>query len=322
MKSSRYIGLVIAFAFNMLCDAQEPEFYYKHYSYDFIVNPAITGRDYYPVVNFSQRKYWFGVNDSPTSTAVGAVMRMGMYNFYTPKMLLNKSSLLSKSRMGLGAFAMYEQNGPLGYLHTSFNYAYFIPFNKGTDQLSFGLSAQIFHYSIDEQMLDPLDPGDMQLMNLDNQPYIPEAGFGVYFHNNQLSVGASLNNILKSDVSLTSDYDQQNRRDFFIHLGYRFFLKHFDFEPSIFTGYIDDNPLYYFGQVKAYYLNYNWLAIGYRSNKMLSYALGLKFNRFQVVYRFEHSVTESFRYFNGSHEIMIGVNIGLYEAEGIRKLAR
>lgn len=321
MKKFLY-SILFFIGLNGIVNSQVPAFYEKYYNYEYAINPAITGRDYYPVVNLSHKKYWLGTADSPSTTCFGGTFRLGNYNFYNPKMLLNKSRFASKSRMGFGGFIMHEKDGPLSYMHGSINYAYFIPLNQSRDQLSFGLSAQLFHYSINESLLNPLDEGDEQLIGLNDQKYIPEAGFGVYFHNNQLSFGMSLNDLFLSDVSLTSAPDKKNKRDLFIQMGYKFFVKWFEIEPSVFTAQIDEDPLFYSGQLKLYYMNYNWVSISYKSTEMLSYAIGFKLNRFYAAYIFEHSLSSMIKYYSGAHEIMLGINIGLYEAEGLRKIAK
>ena len=94
--------------------------------------------------------------------------------------------------------------------------------------------------------------------------------FGIYFHNEQFHIGASLNDILLSDISLTSRSNEENKRDFFIHMGYKFFLKRFELEPSAFMGWIDNDIFYYYGRLKMYYLNYNWFSLAYRSSPAIN----------------------------------------------------
>ncbi len=296
--------------------------YSKHYNYEQFVNPAITGRDYYPVVNFAHKKYWLGTKDSPSTTCIGASMRLGTYNFYTPRMMVNRSKFTSKSRVGLGGFIMHETDGPLNYLNGTLTYSYFIPFNNASTQLSFGISAQFHSYSVNMGMLDPLDDNDPELMKLNDKKLVPEAGFGVYLHDDQFFAGLSVNDLLLSDLPLDDNDHNKNKRDFFFQTGYKFFLKRFELEPSIFIAKINNTPLYKFASLKLYYMNYNWFAVSYRSTKSFMVSAGLRLSRFYLAYNYEHSVSKMMKYFEGSHEIMLGVNIGLYKVEGIRKVVR
>ena len=296
--------------------------YSKHYNYEQFVNPAITGRDYYPMVIVAHKKYWLGIKDSPSTTCIGASMRLGTYNFYTPRMMVNKSNFVSKSRVGIGGFMMYETDGPLNYLNGTFTYSYFIPFKNSATQLSFGLSVQFQSYSVNQGMLDPLDDNDPELLKLNDEKFVPEAGFGTYLHDDQFFIGLSVNDLLLSDLPLTNNDITKNKRDFFFLTGYKFFLKRFELEPSVFIAKINDTPLYKFAQLKLYYMNYNWFAVSYRSTKSLMVSAGFRLRRFYLAYNYEHSASKMMKYFEGSHEIMLGVNIGLYKVEGIRKVVR
>lgn len=313
--------LIMLFTESMF--AQNSPVYSKHYNYEQFVNPAITGRDHYPFLNLSYKKYWIGTENSPGQTCLGGSFRLGHFNFYTPTMMLNKGGLLSKNRMGFGGFMMYETNGPLANFFASATYAYFIPFNRnGTTELSFGLSAQIAHYSINHSLLEPNDPGDPELENLDKIPLVADGGFGLYFHTKQFYVGASADELFASNNPLENESYYKNQRDFFFQTGYKFYLKQIDLEPSVFIGKIDSDPVYFYGQLKAYYQNYNWLAIAYRSTKSLAFSIGIRVRRMHIGYVYEQSISKMSNYFSGAHEIMLGLNIGLFEPEGIRKTVR
>jgi len=296
-------------------------FYLKHDIYEYAINPAVTGRDYYPMISFSQKKYWLGTNDSPSITSIGGVLRMGVYNFYTPKMLLNKSTIASRSRMGAGVFLMREQDGPMSIMYSTINYAYFIPLNNASSELSFGLSMRLQHNSLNQSQLEPLDDMDPELIGLDNSELITDASFGSYYHTDQLFVGASVNELFRSAEPLTNK-KLRNDRDYFIHGGYKFFLKRFELEPSVFMGMIDGEDKYYYGRLRLYYLTYNWFSVAYRSTKAINLSMGLRLNRFYLVYIYDVGVSKMIKYFDGSHEIMFGLNIGTFEMEGIRKLAK
>jgi type IX secretion system PorP/SprF family membrane protein len=303
--------------------AQNTPVYSKHYIYEQFVNPAITGRDHYPFLNLSYKKYWVGTENSPSQTCLGGSFRLGNFDFYTPTMMLNKGNFLSKNRMGFGAFMMYDLNGPLANFYAELTYAYFLPLNyNSTTELSFGFSAQISHFSINQSLLEPNDPGDPELENLDKLPLIADGGFGIYFHTKQFYVGASAYELFKSNNPLEDESYYKNQRDYFFQTGYKFYLKQFDLEPSVFVGRIDSDPLYVYGQLKAYYQSYNWLAIAYRSTNSLAISIGIRVRRMHIGYIYEQSISKMSSYFSGAHEIMFGLNIGLFEPEGIRKTVK
>jgi len=297
--------------------------YSKHYNYEQFINPAITGRDHYPLVNIAHKRNWIGTKHAPNSICAGGSFRLGEFNFYTPTKMLNRGWFLSKDRMGFGGFLMNEQNGPLNQFFASVTYAYFLPRNTNhSAELSFGLSAQLKHVNVNEGLLEPSQPGDPELANLDKLPYQADGGFGIYFHTQQFHAGGSVNELFHTQSPLDDIRYYSNTTDFFFQTGYKFYLRHIDLEPSVFLGRIDRDPIYYYSQIKLFYQNYNWLAIGFKSTRSLLVSLGFRVGRLHLAYGYEQSVSSLSHYFSGSHEVMLGLNIGLFEPEGIRKTAK
>lgn len=299
--------------------SQVSPLYSKHYNYEQFINPAITGRDKSPTVNLSHKQYWLGTKDSPYSTCLGGSMRLGTFDFYNPRMMLNRTKFFSRGRMGFGGMIMQEKDGPLSSYFAEFSYAYFVPLNHTNSELSFGISAQMLSYNVNRDILQPLQKDDPDLLNINENKIIPESGCGIYYHDLQFYAGASVNDLFLSKRPYNSGNIVPNKRDFFFQTGYKFYLKHYDMEPSLYLAKIDNKQLYYFNQVKFYYMNYNWLAIGYKSTKSFLVSLGFSVRRLYIAYAYEQNISDMGSYFNGSHEIMFGLNIGLYEPLGLRK---
>jgi type IX secretion system PorP/SprF family membrane protein len=248
------------------------------------------------------------------------MFRLGTFNFYTPDMMLNKTGLISRNRMGFGAFTMFENNGPLTYFTSQIAYAYFLPLSKYTlSELSFGLSLELSQFKIDENKLDPRDEGDPELTGLNDSYFYPESGFGIYYHNEQFQIGASVNELFQTPLPYDETALIQNKRDLFFQTGYKFYLKRFELEPSLLIARIDERPIYYYSQLKLFYLNYNWISLAYKSSHTITTAFGFRVRRMTIGYAYECNVSKLQRYFGGSHEIILGINVGLYEPSGIRK---
>jgi type IX secretion system PorP/SprF family membrane protein len=312
----------VFFSDSSFLKAQESPLYLKHYNYEQFINPAITGRDKSPVVNLSHKQYLFGVKGSPYTTCLGASIRLGTFDFYNPSKMLNRTGFFSRGRMGLGSLLMQEKDGPLNTYFAEFSYGYFIPLKHENSELSFGLSLQILSYHLNKGILDPLVTEDPLINNLKESKLVPESGCGIYYHDLQFYAGASVNDLFLSKRPFDSKNVLSNKRDYFFQSGYKFFLTRFELEPSVFLAKIDSDPLYYFSQLKFYYRNYNWIALGYRSTKALLFSLGISLRRFYVAYAFEQNISGMSNYFSGSHEIMLGMNIGLYEPLGLIKKTR
>lgn len=74
--------------------------------------------------------------------------------------------------------------------------------------------------------------------------------------------------------------------------------------------------------MKAYYQNYNWLAVAYKSTKSLVFSMGVRINRMHLGYAYEQNLNHLKSMYSSTHEIMIGFNIGFFEPEGVRKTIR
>jgi type IX secretion system PorP/SprF family membrane protein len=313
--------ILISAAIYLVCplSAQVSPLYSEHVNYEQFINPAITGSDLFPVVSLSRKQYWIGMKDSPSITCLAGSWRWGSLSFYNPKMMLGKTGVFSKGRMGFGGMIMQGKDGPSSSYCFSVNYAYFIPLNNSNTELSLGISLQLLYFKVNQSMLEPIDQVDPLLTNLNEKNVAPESGFGAYFHNSQFHIGASVNDLLLTNRPYSSRTVAPNKRDFFFQTGYKFFLNWCDLEPSLYMAQVDNKPFYYFTQAKLYYKDYNWIALSYKSTQSILVSIGLNVHRFYISYAYEHSISEMGSYYSGSHEIMLGVNIGLYEPPSIRK---
>jgi type IX secretion system PorP/SprF family membrane protein len=238
-------------------------------------------------------------------------------------MMMNKTRLLSKNRLGFGAFVMHESNGPLTFFSAKFTYAYFLPLSSyNLSELSFGISLELSQYNINENELIPLDEGDPELAGISNSYFFPESGFGVYYHNEQFQIGFSVNELFQTKLPYNDTKTTDNSRDLFFQSGYKFYLKRFELEPMIFAAKINNRPLYFYNQVKLYYQNYNWVAVAYKSTNSITTSVGFRLRRVFFAYAYECNISRLQKYFGGSHEIMLGLNIGLFEPGGIKKTVK
>ena len=81
--NNRNIYLLVSF---LLCGyldlfSQETSIYQNYYLNPFIINPAVTGAEYYPIVDLSVRHQWLGVPDAPSTLLLAGCIRTGRYDF-------------------------------------------------------------------------------------------------------------------------------------------------------------------------------------------------------------------------------------------------
>lgn len=304
--------------YNIFC--QYSPVYNHYFDNEFILNPAFTGRNYYPVVNAGIRKQWAGIDNTPATSFAGANFRLGSYNFYTPKMMLNKSKFESKERLGFGGYLFHDKDGPLQTNSLIATHAYFIPLGHG--ELSFGLSAKVLFYLVDKSMFKPMDEVDMYLLEFENKLLTFDSDFGVYYGLDQFYAGIAIGDLFESNNRLGKNSPFHNERDFFISGGYKFFLKYFELEPSVFIHIIDDRDPGFDARAKLYYQNFNWIEIGYRSTNSLLVSLAIKYQMITIGYRYEQNLNKLANYYMNANEFIIGLNFGLNKVAGIRKVVR
>lgn len=88
--------------------------YRNHHLHQVLVNPATAGSEYIPVVALSYRKQWLGMDHSPFQLLASTSLRVGNYDFYNPRMMINRSHFRNRKRIGLGMGIYADQNGPVG----------------------------------------------------------------------------------------------------------------------------------------------------------------------------------------------------------------
>jgi hypothetical protein len=83
-------------------NGQSANIFRNYYLNQQLINPATAGSEFYPVVNLSFTKQWLGFDNSPTMQMIGTSLRMGNFDFYNPKMFLNKTNLKAYEKIGMG----------------------------------------------------------------------------------------------------------------------------------------------------------------------------------------------------------------------------
>ena len=139
--------------------SQENSIYLNYYLNPFIINPAVTGTEEYPVAELSYKKQWLGITNAPGTIMISGNLGVGNYDFYNPKGFLNKGPLKIRDRVGLGAAFFTDNNGPLSYTGIILSYAYHVPINN-LSRLSFGMSAIGGLNSLNTSMLKPDQSND------------------------------------------------------------------------------------------------------------------------------------------------------------------
>ena len=298
--------------------SQETSLYENYYLNPFIVNPAATAAEFYPTADLSARQQWIGIPDAPATFMLAGNVRVGNFDFYNPKGFVNKGPIKMTDRIGLGASIFRDSNGPLAHTGGILSYAYHMPVN--TDSwLSFGISAIGTYFTFNSSVLKPDQPDDPYLLSGNDNVFRVNFNLGSYFHNSVYFIGLSADKILP-DIKNVND-KKKEQPSLFLMGGYKILKTHktFMLEPSIAFHLIAGNDLSADIHTKLYIKKLNWIALSYRTTGKINFRFGLKlYKMFYVGYNYEFTVSKIASYNLGSHEIHLGINLGLVDIERTR----
>jgi type IX secretion system PorP/SprF family membrane protein len=320
MFSSKIRACTILLSFFSIVNlfSQEQSIFYNDYLDPFITNPACTGAEYYPVAHLSAEKQWVGFTGSPSTFLLSGNYRIGNYDFYDPKGLLNKGPLQLRDRSGIGAAIFQDNNGPLSNTGGLLSYAYHLPVNEGS-RLAFGLSVLLVNYSLNGNMLNPDQKDDNYLLTGNINTFKVNFGTGLYYHNSGYFAGVSVNKFLPgiSNVNETTKV----LPSYFAMGGYKFNKKSkaFNFEPSFELKKLGGASVIVDLHAKLYVRKYNWISVSYSTSQQINFRLGLQLYKMAYFgYNYGLTLTNIAPYNYGTHEISLGINLGLVGVEGIR----
>jgi type IX secretion system PorP/SprF family membrane protein len=299
--------------------SQETSIYQNYYLNPFIINPAATGAEYYPLADLSVRRQWLGFPDAPSTLQLSVNFRTGRYDFYDPKKFLNKGPLKLTDRIGLGASIFRDKNGPLALTGGILSYAYHVPINSDL-KLAFGLSSIFNYFTFNSSILKPDQNNDPYLLYDNDNVFRVNFNIGIYFYNDIYFIGCSANKIIPDIKNINDKIKEQP--SLFLMSGYKFFRNNNSFilEPSIIFKKIANYDISVDIHAKLYILKSHWIAISYSTDNKINFRFGLLlYKRIYAGYNYEYMIGDIASYNFGSHEIHLGINLGLIGIKGIRE---
>jgi type IX secretion system PorP/SprF family membrane protein len=309
------ITLLIFTISTLTLSSQETSVYENYYFDLFIINPAITGIGYLPEADLSVRRQWVGFPDAPTTLLLSGDLRAGKKGFYDSRKFLNKNPLKMTGRVGLGAALFTDINGPLTYTGCILSYAFHLPVNSKST-FSFGLSATGSYYAFNSSVLQPDQPDDPYLLSGNDHVFSANFNLGIYFRNEDFFAGLSADKILPD--FLTVFEDKMFQPSFFLLGGTKIKLsdKSFLLEPAVVIKAIADSDPSIDFHIRLYIKQLNWIALSYGTSGKMNFRFGLRlYKMLYAGYNYEITLGDAASYSLGSHEVHIGINLGLTGAE-------
>ncbi|MEM9680077.1 MAG: type IX secretion system membrane protein PorP/SprF [Bacteroidota bacterium] len=309
------IALIAKFGF-----AQEGVPIYSDYLTDnyYLIHPSMAGVANCAKIRLTARNQWFGVDDAPNLQTLSIHSRLG------------------DSPVALGGIFFNDSNGYHSTVGGYATFAYHLMFSRNEidlNMLSFGLSAGVLQYNLDES--DFLAPGefDQLISGIEQSATNFNIDFGFSYHYIDFYAHVTVKNILNNEgINFNNQgFEFDNLRTYLISAGYTYsrYGSEWSFEPSLMfmrrdateESSIDINAKAYkemdFGKL--------WGGLSYRrsldgaefldgsgtSSQKLQYVtpfIGVDYKNFVFAYTYSYQANTVTFNTGGFHQITLGFN--------------
>lgn len=295
MKMFRYILATALLASAAGAKAQQDPMYSQYMFNMLTVNPAYAGSADVMTANAIYRHQWVEFDGAPRTQTV---------TLHTP---LRRESISVGGSIINDSHSVIRTTG----LHGDVSYRIFFDRSK----LAFGLKAGINLLQANLLDLNPVDGNDPVFQQNINNRTLPNFGAGMLWYSDKHYVGVSMPRLLNNkltDASLPSLNDNRERRHLFVTAGFLIDVNNYiQFKPATMIRLVNGAPPSF--DVTGNFLFYQrfWAGAMYRFQE----SVGMLFqyvinNKLRVGYAYDFTVNDIRSYSSGSHEIMLGLDIG------------
>ncbi len=288
---------LLCFAFCItVMQAQQLPLYTQYMLNDFVMNPAIAGKNPYFEAKSDNRYQWIGITDAP---------RTYMLSVHGPT---------KNMKVGLGGSLFTDIVGPTRRIGFNLAYAYHMQLSEKT-KLSFGASAGLVQWAVDGSKITLHDPFDNIISAGYQSVFVPDFGAGFYLYGDKWYVGAAVPQIYPAQLKFfnyMSQTDSRMENHIYASAGYRFDIgDDFDLEPSILFKYVKPVPLQFDGGLRLVYKESVWLGATYRTMDAWAAFIGFNYQKnLTLGYSYDFTTTNIKNYSTGTHELLIAIRFG------------
>jgi len=315
--------LVLCFS----ASAQQRPQYTQYIFNNYLLNPALSGMENYTDVKLGYRKQWTGIKDAPQTSFISANWKFGDdYLWRNPLSLPDhgddpmsrnymQNYTASPSHHGMGFTAVVDDVGPLSRVDANLTYAYHLQIGEQMN-LSVGAAAGISRIGLDINALDfgADNPNDPSVQNTIVSQVKPDLSLGVWLYGARFFAGASVQQVLPQKLKFTSDSQYNTGKDvphWFVTTGYRLFVSDdISATPSVMFKGVSPAPLSFDMNLKMSFKDRFWLGGSYRRNDSFSALAGVNISKLiNLTYSYDFVTSELNAVSNGSHEIVLGIQL-------------
>lgn len=262
-----------------------------------LINPAYAGSHAYASGSLLHREQWMNVPGAP-ATSIAAL-----------------DGPFMGQKMGLGFTLVHDQIGISRDMEIAGHYSYKLRTGQHST-LAFGLKAGLSLYSARMSELTYWDANDVLYQGDISNAVLGKFGFGVYWHDDISWIGISVPTLYAADGSIStagsSAYDHYYTQHYYLYTGRVFDISEdIDLKPSILVKYEPHAPMEGDVNLNALYKERFWLGVGYRTGDAIVGMVEYQINpHLRIGYAYDATVSRLAPYSGGSHEIMLGIDLG------------
>ncbi len=261
------------------------------------LNPAYAGSHPYASATALHRSQWVGMEGAPRTNLLGIDAPLG------------------NNKMGLGFTFSHDMIGVSRDMEMAAHYAYRIR-TGDNGHLAFGLKAGLSIYSARLGDLVYWDAQDAVYQTAIDNATVGKFGFGLYWNDERSFIGISVPTITAADGSLTTDLatapDHYFTQHYYLNAGHVIALNEdFDLKPSMLLKYQQKAPPEVDLNLNVLFKERFWLGAGYRTGDAVVGLVEFQVNHLmRVGYAYDLNTSGLRQYNGGSHEVMLGIDLG------------
>ncbi len=272
--------------------SQQLHFTSQYLQHNTMYNPSAAGISGQSMVGVSYRNQWTSFPGNPRTFMIYG-------DFY-----------LKKLKSGLATYIYRDETGPTSRTGIQIAYSYHIKTGEH-GRLGAGLELRALQFAIDKSKLsDALGGNDPILSGSDRKIGI-DAGAGLYWTNDKLSVGAAVSQLIQSKLELANVPNSKEGGKLYRHYNFTANYKIQTGEdifiiPNFMARVIQNSPSEFDFGAKVDYQDKIWWALNWRVKQSWSLQAGFKIlNKVRLTYSYDYYQTpiSFFAEGSGAHEI-------------------
>ena len=288
------IGIVFGCLYNL--SAQQTSSTGQYMFNGLYLNPAYAGSHDFTTMTFIVRKQWTGLAGAPLSQFISAEGPV-------------------KKNIGLGLVLYNDRIGVTNETGFSTNYAYHIKM-KQRGKLSIGLNAGLTLYSAKLSDLTYWDQNDRVFEDNIKNKIIPNLGVGAYYYTDRFYLGFSVPSLINYDpeyrFSINSGNIPHLVQHFYWTTGYAIELSDFVvLKPSVLVKYTKNAPVQADINLNVLLVEKYWVGVTYRTGDAIIGIFDFMIKDVvRIGYLYEYPLSQLNNFSSGTHEAMLGFELG------------